>query len=43
MQQMRGIRAPDFQPGLDWINTIAPLQPSDLKGRIVLLDFWTYG
>lgn len=43
MPHARDIHAPDFQPGLDWINTSGPLQLSDLRGRIVLLDFWTYG
>ena len=36
--------APEFPDGLDWINTGGePLKLSDLRGRIVLLDFWTYG
>ena len=25
-----------------WLNTSRPLAPEDLKGRIILLDFWTY-
>lgn len=25
-----------------WLNTSRPLQPDDLKGRIILLDFWTF-
>jgi hypothetical protein len=38
------VHAPDFQPGLDWINTGGePLTLADLQGKIVLLDFWTYG
>ncbi|KAE9615930.1 putative transcription factor WD40-like family [Lupinus albus] len=33
---------PEFPPKLDWLNT-APLQfGRDLKGKVVLLDFWTY-
>lgn len=36
-------RAPDFITGLDWINTPEPLSLADLRGKIVLLDFWTYG
>jgi len=37
------IDAPDFPEGLDWINTAAPISLTDLKGKVVLLDFWTYG
>ena len=36
-------RAPEFLEGLDWINCAAPLRMSDLRGKIVLLDFWTAG
>ncbi|TYK10299.1 NHL repeat-containing protein 2 isoform X1 [Cucumis melo var. makuwa] len=33
---------PEFPSKLDWLNT-SPLQFSkDLKGKVVLLDFWTY-
>ncbi|XP_007031176.2 PREDICTED: NHL repeat-containing protein 2 [Theobroma cacao] len=33
---------PEFPAKLDWLNT-APLQfGRDLKGKVVLLDFWTY-
>ena len=35
--------APDFPPGLDWLNTDYPLSLEGLRGKIVLLDFWTYG
>ncbi len=35
--------AHEFPPGLDWINTDKPLSLGDLRGKIVLLDFWTYG
>ncbi len=37
------IHAPDFRAGLTWLNTDRPLSLSDLRGKIVLLDFWTYG
>ena len=33
----------EFPPGLDWLNTEAPLRIADLRGKVVLLDFWTYG
>jgi thiol-disulfide isomerase/thioredoxin len=32
---------PDFPRDLQWLNT-APLKKKDLKGKFVLLDFWTY-
>jgi len=28
--------------GAEWLNTARPLTVPDLKGKIVLLDFWTY-
>lgn len=38
------VPAPDFPAGLDWLNTDRPLSLSrDLRGKIVLLDFWTLG
>jgi len=32
-----------FTPTTPWINTARPLTADDAKGRLVLLDFWTYG
>jgi len=32
----------DLEGGVDWINTAGPIRIEDLKGKIVLLDFWTY-
>jgi DNA-binding beta-propeller fold protein YncE len=37
------VEAPDFPDGADWVNVSAPLTMTDLRGKIVLLDFWTYG
>ena len=35
--------APEFPAGLDWLNVDTPLSLAALRGKIVLLDFWTYG
>lgn len=37
------VNAPDFPPGLSWLNVERPLTLADLRGRLVLLDFWTFG
>lgn len=34
--------AEDFPKGMTWLNTQGPLRKQDLKGKFVLLDFWTY-
>ena len=36
------VNAPDFPPGLERVNTDRPLTLRELRGKIVLLDFWTY-
>ena len=36
------IKAPEFTPGLPWINVSEPLTFDVLRGKIVLLDFWTF-
>jgi hypothetical protein len=42
-ERYRGtVNAPDFPAGLDWLNTDRPLSLSDLRGKVVLLDFWTF-
>lgn len=34
--------APEFAKGLDWINTKNPITIKSLRGKFVLIDFWTY-
>ena len=33
----------EFAPGLPWLNVERPLTFDDLQGKMVILDFWTYG
>ena len=37
------IHAPELAGGTDWFNVSAPLSLAALRGKVVLLDFWTYG
>lgn len=39
---MARIRAPELPPNCDWLNS-PPLSLRELRGRYVLLDFWTHG
>ncbi|HEU0252596.1 MAG TPA: thioredoxin-like domain-containing protein, partial [Pyrinomonadaceae bacterium] len=42
-QEQPRVRAPEITGGRGWLNTDRPLSLAALKGKIVLLDFWTYG
>jgi thiol-disulfide isomerase/thioredoxin len=42
MFRAAGYRARDFPKDSDWLNTDRPLSLKDLKGHVVVLDFWTY-
>jgi hypothetical protein len=37
------VHAPEFLEDLDWIGVAEPPRMEDLRGKIVLLDFWTAG
>ena len=38
------VRAPDgiLDGGKEWLNTTGPIGLKDLRGKIVVIDFWTY-
>ncbi|MBM4258061.1 MAG: redoxin domain-containing protein [Deltaproteobacteria bacterium] len=36
------IHAPELEGGVAWLNTDHPITLTSLRGKIVLLDFWTY-
>ncbi|MEH1891102.1 MAG: thioredoxin-like domain-containing protein [Nostoc sp.] len=36
------VRAPELPQNYSWFNTDKPLSLKELKGRVIILDFWTY-
>jgi len=36
------LAAPEFPEVLEWVNTDRPVTLQELRGKIVVLDFWTY-
>jgi thiol-disulfide isomerase/thioredoxin len=42
-EELGPVRAPELDGAIAWLNTPAPLTLAQLRGKIVLLDFWTYG
>ncbi|MCH2124292.1 MAG: redoxin domain-containing protein [Pirellulaceae bacterium] len=36
------IRAPDFPKDIPWLNANGPINLRQLRGKFVLIDFWTY-
>lgn len=40
-KRRRRFEAPELEGGVAWLNTAGPLRLKDLRGKIVLLDFWT--
>jgi len=40
-QPARG-KAPELDGGVGWFNTDKPIKLEELKGKVVLLDFWTF-
>lgn len=33
----------EFDPSLPWLNVSRPLTLADIRGKVAILDFWTYG
>ncbi len=44
MREIRdqAVHAPEFPANFQWLNTSKPLSIQSLKGKMILLDFWTY-
>ncbi len=36
------VNAPEFPTDVDWLNTDRSLSLKEFRGKIVILDFWTY-
>lgn len=41
-QPKQRVQAPELEGGVSWLNTASPVHMKDLRGKIVILDFWTY-
>jgi DNA-binding beta-propeller fold protein YncE len=42
-QQQGPIAAPELDGASEWLNVTSPISMAQLRGKVVLLDFWTYG
>lgn len=43
VEEREDLKIPDFQQGLEWLNTEGPLSVyKELSGKVVVLDFFTY-
>lgn len=42
MEYRSKVNAPEFPAELDWLNVERPLTMAALRGKVVLLEFWTF-
>lgn len=42
-EQQGPMAAPDLDGAAEWLNVSAPITMAQLRGKVVILDFWTYG
>jgi thiol-disulfide isomerase/thioredoxin len=43
VEQQGPIAAPDLDGAVGWLNVASPISMAHLRGKVVILDFWTYG
>lgn len=43
MRFRANVDVPEFPDDLEWINTTEPISIEELRGKVVLLEFWTFG
>ncbi len=42
-EELGPVRAPELDGAVAWLNTPSPITLAQLRGKVVLLDFWTFG